>query len=53
MQVLALSKNSKTSRKINGIFSFWLPVHQGRAAENVLFSTMIKENDIIHGEFSF
>jgi len=45
-------KLKKVIKKITG-FPYFLPTHQGRAAENVLFSVMIKEGDIVPGNSHF
>ena len=48
----SFEKLKNTVNDITG-YEFFIPTHQGRAAENVLFSTTVKEGDIIPGNSHF
>ena len=45
-------KLKETVQKITG-YTYFLPTHQGRAAENVLFSVKVKEGNVVPGNSHF
>lgn len=45
-------KLKETVKNLFG-FDYFLPTHQGRAAENVLFSVLVKEGDLVPGNSHF
>jgi tryptophanase len=45
-------KLKETVQRITG-YKYFLPTHQGRAAENVLFSALVKAGDVIPGNSHF
>jgi tryptophanase len=49
---LSFHKLKKTINDLLGM-PYFLPTHQGRAAENVLFSALIKEKDVVPGNSHF
>lgn len=46
------TKLKNTVQRLTG-FKYFLPTHQGRAAENVLFSALVKAGDVIPGNSHF
>jgi tryptophanase len=48
----SFEKLKETVKRITG-YHYFLPTHQGRAAENVLFSVMIKDGDVVPGNSHF
>ena len=49
---LSFEKLKNTVSKLTG-FPYFIPTHQGRAAENVLFSALVKPNDLVPGNSHF
>lgn len=45
-------KLKNTVQRLTG-FKYFLPTHQGRAAENVLFSALVKSGDVVPGNSHF
>jgi len=48
----SFQKLQETVKKLTG-FTYLLPTHQGRAAENVLFSVLVKDGDVVPGNTHF